>query len=25
MGSLVETQKAKWTYMFEKIEAELRK
>jgi hypothetical protein len=25
MGSLVETQKAKWAYMFEKIEAELRK
>src|SRR5262245_27526958 len=25
MGSLVETQKAKWTYMFEKIDAELRK
>jgi hypothetical protein len=25
MGALVETQKAKWTYMFEKIEAELRK
>lgn len=25
MGSLVETQKAKWAYMFEKIEAELGK
>ena len=25
MGSLVETQKAKWAYMFEKIEGELRK
>lgn len=25
MGSLVATQKAKWAYMFEKIEAELRK
>lgn len=25
MGSLVETQKAKWAYMFERIEAELRK
>ena len=25
MASLVETQKAKWAYMFEKIEAELRK
>ncbi len=25
MGSLVQTQKAKWAYMFEKIEGELRK
>jgi hypothetical protein len=25
MGSLVATQKAKWTYMFERIEAELRR
>jgi hypothetical protein len=25
MGSLVETQKAKWAYMFDKIEGELRK
>jgi hypothetical protein len=25
MGQLVETQKAKWTYMFEKIESELKK
>ena len=25
MGALVETQKAKWTYMFDKIEGELRK
>jgi hypothetical protein len=25
MGSLVETQKAKWAYMFEKVEGELRK
>jgi hypothetical protein len=25
MGSLVETQKAKWVYMFERIEAELRR
>ena len=25
MQSLLETQKAKWAYMFERIEAELRK
>ena len=25
MAALVETQKAKWTYMFDKIEGELRK
>ena len=25
MATLVETQKAKWTYMFDKIDKELRK